>query len=99
VSKIVHSNNARNFVNDEFRKFAASPYYSQGNVKAESALKIAKLLIKKANESKQDICKCLLMWQNTPNEIGSSPNQRLIGRRSKCDIPMTSMKLKPLPNF
>jgi hypothetical protein len=59
-----HSDNARNCVNDEFKKFAASldfkmatssPYYSQGNGKAESALKISKGLIKKANKSKQDI--------------------------------------------
>jgi hypothetical protein len=101
VPKIVHSDNARSFVNDEFRKFAvswdfkmatSSPYYSQGNEKAESVTKIAKLL---ANELKQDIYKCLLIWRNTSNEIGSSPNQRLIGRRTRCDIPMTSMKLKP----
>jgi hypothetical protein len=58
-------------------------------------VKIAKLLIKKANESKQDIYKCLLVWRNTPNEIGSSPNQRLIARRTRRDIPMTSVKLKP----
>jgi transposase InsO family protein len=101
VPKIVHSDNARNFVNDEFKKFAtswdfkmatSSPYYSQGNGKAESAVKMAKVLIKKANESKQDIYKCLLMWRNTPNDIGSSPNQRLIGRRTRCDIPMTVLR-------
>jgi hypothetical protein len=59
----------------------SSPHYSQGNEKAESTMKIAKLLIKNANKSKQD--------------IGSSPNQRLIGRRTRCDILMTSIKLKP----
>jgi hypothetical protein len=58
VPKIVHSDNARNFVNDEFKKFAvswdfqmarSSPHYNQSNGEAESAVKIAKLLIKKAN--------------------------------------------------
>jgi hypothetical protein len=103
---IVQSDKARNFVIDEFMKLAASwdlkmatssPYYSQGNGKAEPTVKIAKHLIKKVNESKQDNYKCLLVWRNTPNEMGSSSNQKLIGRLyayPRCDIPMTSMKLR-----
>ena len=67
----------------------------QGNGKAEAAVKIAKRLIKKANESKHEIWMVLLHWKNTPNKIGSSPNQRSISRRTRTTIPSTTDQLIP----
>ena len=37
----------------------------------------------------------LLHWKNTPNRIGSSPNQRSISRRTRTTIPSTTDQLIP----
>jgi hypothetical protein len=89
---------------DEFRSFAkewefkistCSPYHKQGNGKAESAVKIAKSLIKKSIESHTDIELALLIWRNTPNSMGTSPAQRLYSRRTRCPIPTAPELLLP----
>ena len=43
-----------------------SPYHSQSNGKVESAVKIAKKVIKKAKGNGQDVWKAILDWRNTP---------------------------------
>ncbi|XP_058442935.1 uncharacterized protein K02A2.6-like [Malaya genurostris] len=92
------------FMSEDFNAFAkqwsfkhsvSAPYHQQANGKAESAVKIAKLLLKKANESKQDFWELLLQWRNTPNKIGSSPAQRLFNRRTRCGLPMAEKKYAP----
>jgi transposase InsO family protein len=101
--KIVYSDNAKYFVGGKFQEFAtawgikmatSSPYHSQGNGKAESAVKICKQLLHKAKDSKEDIYRYLLAWRNTPNEIESSPAQRLIGRRTRNELPLISDRLQ-----
>ncbi|PIK42673.1 hypothetical protein BSL78_20470 [Apostichopus japonicus] len=67
---------------------------------SESAVKIAKNLIKKTSESKGDFYLNLLNWRNTPTEgLNSSPAQRLYSRRTKTLIPTVNSLLKPkVPN-
>ena len=51
---------------------------------------------KKARASKCDPHLALLDWRNTPSaELGTSPVQRLLGRRTKTLLPTSSALLKP----
>ena len=105
VPDVVISDNGRQFASEEFANFArdwefehitTSPYHSQSNGKAESAVKIAKKVIKKAKTSGQDVWKAILDWRNTPTEnIGSSPAQRLMSRRTRTLLPTATRLLKP----
>lgn len=104
IPRMVISDNGTHFHNKPFLRFAAdwefkfstsSPYYPQSNGKAESAIKIAKKILKKARDSDTDIYMALLNWRNTPNKIDSSPVQRLFSRRTRCAVPMVPDKLKP----
>lgn len=62
----------------------SSPHYPQSNGKIENAVKTAKKLLIKAKASGQDPYLAILDWRNTPSpSIGSSPVQRLFGRRTK----------------
>ena len=72
-----------------------SPYNPQSNGKAESAVKIAKNIMRKAKRDKKDLHKAILEWRNTPtNGVNSSPVQRQFNRRTK-GIPMAEKLLKP----
>lgn len=84
----------------EFNHITSSPYHSQANGKAESAVKIAKRLIKKAKRDHQDIHLAILNWRNTPSEGNNlSPVQKLHSRRTKTLLPTTSELLQPrVPN-
>lgn len=104
IPRMVISDNGTHFYNKQFLRFAAewefkfstsSPYHAQSNGKAESAIKIAKNLLKKARSSNTDDFTALLNWRNTPNKIDSSPVQRLFSRRTRCAVPMIHEKLKP----
>ena len=58
----------------------SSPYYSRANGKAESAVKIAKNILKKSRH--EDPYLVLLAYRNTPQQGCSySPAQRLMSRR------------------
>lgn len=93
------------FVSDVFHKFVtdwdiehltSSPYNSKGNGKAESAVKTAKRLLRKAKDSGSDQYMALLDYRNTPTQgVGSSPVQRLMNRRTKTLLPTTESLLKP----
>lgn len=57
---------------------------------------LAKRLMEKSLHDSTDPHIALLEWRNTPTEgIGSSPAQRLLGRRVKTLLPMLSRKLEP----
>ena len=94
------------FDSKEFEKFASEwefsvsltdPYHSQSNGKAESAVKIAKRLLRKSADSNQDVHKAVLDWRNTPTAgIGSSPAQRLMARRTKTLLPTSEALLQPV---
>lgn len=104
VPQEVSSDGGPQFMSQEFIRFAtlwdfkhsvSAPFHQQANGKAESAVKIAKMLMKKAHESKQDFWKLLLQWRNTPNKVGCSPVQRLLSRRTRFDVPMSEAKYSP----
>ena len=80
-----NSHEFANFANDyEFQQVTSSPEYPQSNGKVESAVKIAKTLLRKNADSNGDVYQALLAWRNTPTEgMGSSPAQRFFGRRTR----------------
>lgn len=98
VPKIVCTHNGTNFVNhlmkdlavkEQFRHVTSSPLYSRENGKAESAVKVAKNVIKKAEDSKQDFKWALVHWRNIPNKTGFSPAQHLMSRNTRNGVPTT----------
>ena len=59
-------------------------------------MKVLKNLMLKAQADDQDIYLTLLDWRNTPTEgVGSSPAQRLFGRRTRTLLPSTGRLLQP----
>ena len=71
----------------------SSPYHSRGNGKAESAVKIAKNILKKSRE--EDPYIALLAYRNTPQQGHVYyPAQRLMSRRLRDLIPMATSKLQ-----
>ena len=79
-----------------FQHITSSPHYSQSNGKAENAVKTVKRLFTKCKESGQSEFLALLDWRNTPTEgVGTSPAQRLMGRRCKTLLPIASTLLQP----
>ena len=105
IPDVVQSDNGPPFSSKEFSSFAekyefkhttSSPKHPQSNGKVENAVKTAKTLLKKTQESKTDYQLALLIWRNTPTEgLNSSPAQRLFGRRTRTLLPTSSKLLKP----
>jgi len=101
----VVSDNGPAFASDEFKKFAiqwefqhitTSPHYPQANGKAESAVKICKTLMKKAKLANTDLQLALLNQRNTPTKpTNLSPAQRLFGRRTRTQLPLSAALLTP----
>ena len=97
------TDNGPQFESHEYSRFAreygftivkSSPYYSRGNGKAESAVKIAKNILKKSR--KDDPYLALLAYRNTPQQgYNYSPAQRLMSRRLKDIIPTAHQQLTP----
>ena len=80
----------------EFKHLTSSPYHPRSNGKSESAVKIVKSLFKKAIADKKDPWLALLDYRNTPTEgIKSSPCQRLMSRRTRTLVPVTTNLLYP----
>ena len=97
------SDNGTQFENHEYSRFAreygfivrkSSPYHSQGNGKAESAVKISKNILKKSRY--EDPYLALLAYRNTPQQgYDYSPAQRLMSRRLRDIIPTAPLQLAP----
>ena len=65
-----------------FTPVRSSPYYSQGNGKVESAVKVAKNILKKSDN--EDPFLALLAYRNTPQQgYVYSPAERLMARKLK----------------
>ncbi|XP_064629293.1 uncharacterized protein K02A2.6-like [Lineus longissimus] len=80
----------------DFKHVTSSPHYPQSNGKSESAVKVAKKILKKAHRSGEDPYLALLAQRNTPTEnVGLSPVQRLFGRRNRTTLPVHKHLLKP----
>ena len=105
ISDVLVTDNGTQFTSSAFSRFAkewqfehrtSSPYYPQSNVRAENAVKTCKSLMKKAKVDGQDPLLALLDWRNTPTEgIGTSPVQRLMGRRTRTLLPTHENLLIP----
>ena len=105
IPKKVVSDSGSQFVSEEFANFAKEwefshkptiPYYSRSNGIAEAAVKIAKTMLKKSHRDKKDPWLAILDWRNTPTEqIGTSPVQRLMSRRTRTRLPTADELLNP----
>ena len=103
IPETVISDNGPQLVSDEFARFSqkwgfehltSSPYHSRSNGKAESSVKAAKKMIKKARKAGEDQYLALLNIRNTPSEaIRSNPAQLLLGRRTKTILPTSDALL------
>ena len=99
------SDNGPQFISHEYTQFArdygftpitSSPYHSKGNGKAESAVKVAKNILKKSRN--EDPYLALLAYRNTPQQgYTYSPAQRLMSRKLRDIIPTVPNELQPRP--
>ena len=99
------SDNGPQFDSHEYSRFAqgygftlikSSPYHSLGNGKAESAVKVAKNILKKSRH--EDPYLALLAYRNTPQQgYTYSPAQRLMSRRLQDIIFTAPSQLRPRP--
>ena len=82
-----------------FDHVTSSPTHVHSNGKAENAVKTVKRLFTKCQESGHSEYLALLDWRNTPSQgIGTSPAQRLMGRRCKTLLPIAGTLLMPRHN-
>ena len=91
ISTLFISDNGSNYTSHEFSAFAwswdfkhetSSPYHSQSNGKAESAVKFVKSMLRKTS-SDGDFWKALLGWRNT---VTPSMTQRPETSRDNSDF-------------
>ena len=105
VPDILVSDNGGQFDSNEFLQFSiewqfqhitSSPVYPQSNGKIENTVRTIKRLFEKCAISGQSEFRALLDWRNTPSEgMGSSPAQRIMGRRCKTTLPCSEVLLQP----
>ena len=105
IPDVVISNNGPQFTSSEFAQFGrewgfehrtSSPGHQQANGQAESSVRTAKSFLRKAKNSKSDPHLAILAARNTLTEyMASSPARRLLGRRTKTQLPITAELLKP----
>ena len=101
----IYSDNGPQLVSKEFKIFCqnyeichktSSPGNSKANGAAESAVKIAKNLMKRSLHNHEDPYIALLNYRNTPQEgVEYTPVQRLMGRNTKTLIPTNPSLLNP----
>lgn len=81
-----------------FKHTTSSPEYPQSNGAAEKAVQTAKRILKKADADGKDPFEGLLKYRNTPFEdIGLSPVQLLMSRRTRTMLPTHKRLLLPQP--
>lgn len=105
IPRILISDNGPQFTSEEFDNFCkswnfkhktSSPGYPRSNGMAESAVKTAKMLLKKADDNHSDPQMAFLDYRNTPlQELNASPAQLLMGRRTRTTLPAASVLLQP----
>ncbi|XP_051794266.1 uncharacterized protein LOC127530799 [Acanthochromis polyacanthus] len=105
IPDVVFSDNGPQYSSAEFSNFShrwefkhktSSPGYPQSNGKAESAVKTAKRLMRKAKMAGQDPYLAILDHRNTPTQgLDTSPAQRLLSRRTRTLLPIRESLLEP----
>ncbi|XP_032230541.2 uncharacterized protein K02A2.6-like [Nematostella vectensis] len=81
-----------------FQHVTSSPEYPQSNGAAERAVQTAKRIFKKAAAENKDPFEGLLKYRNTPfDDIGVSPAQLLMSRRTRSTLPTHRRLLVPHP--
>lgn len=103
IPNICHTDNGAQFTSKEYMDFASqfgfthttsSPYHSQGNGRAEAAVKVSKSMLKKSD----DLQTALLNYRNTPPKGHTySPAQRMMSRRTRTTLPTHDHLLEPTP--
>ena len=79
-----------------FKSIKSSPYHSRSNGKAESAVKVAKNILKKARH--EDPYLALLAYRNTPQQGHTySPAERIMSRKLRDITVSIPQQLKPYP--
>ncbi|KAK3084719.1 hypothetical protein FSP39_017965 [Pinctada imbricata] len=101
----VFTDNGPQFNNANFRKFSydwefthntSSPYYPRSNGQAERCVQTVKNLLKKAEDSGNDVYIALLEYRNSPlDDIGLSPAQLLMNRQLRTKLPIAKALLRP----
>ena len=101
---VLITDNGSNYTSKEFRTFTTawdinhvmSSHHHKSNGKAESAVKIIKNIMWKAQKDKKDVRIAILEWRNAPTPGStSSPTQRLMSHRTRSLLPCNNKMLKP----
>ena len=108
IPEVIVSDNGPEFSSHAFAEFAreygfkhitSSPRYPQSNGLAERTVQTAKNLMKKAKVERKDFQFGLLDYRNTPiEEIGLSPAQMFMGRRTRTKLPTTRIARATVSN-
>ena len=83
---------ARNGIRHEL----AAPYNPRSNGLAESGVKICKLMLAKAAETREDPQRLLYEWRNVPRPAGFSPAQQMFGRPQNIALPQPASAFKQI---
>ena len=79
-----------------FKIVASSPHYPKSNGLAEKAVGIAKLMLKKCDESRTSVNVALLKYRNLPIAgLNVSPSQLLMSRKLRTQVPIVKSQLSP----
>ena len=103
------TDNGPQFSSEEFRRFStewgfthttSSPEFPQSNGKAESGVKVAKSLLRKAWAGNEDPWLAILGYRHTPTQgSNTAPVQRFLGRRTRTQLPTRADQLLPGVEF
>ena len=102
IPRICHTDNGPQFTSKDYMDFASqygfkhttsSPYHSQGNGRAEAAVKVSESMLKKSD----DFQIALLNYRNTPPKGHTySPAQRMMSHRTRTTLPTADRLLEPM---
>ena len=105
ICQVLISDNGPSYSCQAFSDFArdwgfihqtSSPYHPISNGHSEVMVGVAKKILKKAKESKQDPYLLILEYRNSPlPDCNLSPAQLFLSRRTRSVVPITNNLLKP----
>lgn len=105
VPQTLITDNGTQYMSSEFRKFknewkfdhrTSSPKFPRSNGFAERYVQEAKKFLKRCSIDGSDVQLAFLHQRNTPkSENLPSPNERLMGRLTRTNLPITNEALKP----